>query len=94
MTVESSSDTAQPGNDDLLEALYRTDRWLRKITKTMKNDLPEDEEGKEKLALQMKRARRQIRANKPLLGGGGGDEDLGDGDFGAGDEDDELAAPR
>jgi hypothetical protein len=85
--VESSIESAQPSNDELLEALYRTDRWLRKINKAIKNGPPEDEEAKEKFALQLRRARRQIRANKPLLGGGDEDVDVAASDFGGGDED-------
>ena len=86
VTVESSTENAQPTNDELLEALYRTDRWLRKLNKAVKSGPPEDEEAREKFALQLKRARRQIRANKPLLAVGDEDEGAGD-EFGAGDED-------
>jgi hypothetical protein len=69
MTVESSTENAQASNDELQAALYHTDRWLRKITKTIKSDAPDDEESREKLATQLKRAQRQVRANKPLLEG-------------------------
>jgi|SRR5262245_59150201 len=71
MTVESSieNESAPASNDELQAALYHTDRWLRKITKTIKNGAPDDEESREKLAVQLKRAQRQVRANKPLLEG-------------------------
>ena len=87
--MESSIENAPASKDELQAALYHTDRWLRKITKTIKNDAPDDEESREKLAVQLKRAQRQVRANKPLLegvreqfgfgksgdSGGGGDDD-------------------
>jgi hypothetical protein len=82
--VESRTENTHPTNDELLEALYRTDRWLRKINKAIKNGPPEDEEAEERFALQLKRARRQVRANKPLLAVGDEDDLAGDG-FGDGE---------
>jgi hypothetical protein len=84
--VESSTENAGPTNDELLEALYRTDRWLRKINKAIKSGPPEDEDAKEKFALQLRRARRQIRANKPLLAVGDEDADVAGSDFEGADE--------
>jgi len=83
--VESSTEHTPPTNDELLEALYRTDRWLRKINKAIRTGPPEDEEAEEKFALQLKRARRQIRANKPLLAVGDEGDAAGD-EFGDGGE--------
>jgi hypothetical protein len=85
VTVESSTENTHPTNDELLEALYRTDRWLRKINKAIKNGPPEDEEAEEKFALQLKRARRQVRANKPLLAVGD-EDDLARDEFGDGED--------
>jgi ElaB/YqjD/DUF883 family membrane-anchored ribosome-binding protein len=94
-TAGEGTEHAEPSMEELQTALYHTDRWLRKITKALKDGGPEDEEAREKLALQLKRARRQVRANKPVLEGvreqfgfGKSDEFAEDDDYGSlgGDE--------
>jgi hypothetical protein len=73
----------QASSEDIQEALQNTHRWLRKITKTLKDGMPEDEEAKERFNVQLMRARRQVRRNRELFGFGETDESDEDDDDGS-----------
>ena len=70
----------QASSEEIQEALRDTHRWLRKITRMLKDGVPEDAEGKEKFNVQLMRARRQVRRNRQLFGFGENDESDDDDD--------------